>query len=136
VFGSDRYVLSGNPSRTEIGLPTAAGQAEASKARVRLQWISFRKVKMIETRFFRLFSNDSEGEDMLRNLTRINKPLRITLEQMMRLIGQCDLLDPARVQADDVRLRTAGAPDGDAADSNGIPTTTSNSLYSGILPGT
>lgn len=80
--------------------------------------------------------NDREGEDMLRNLTRINKPLRITLEQMMRLIGQCDLLDPARVKGNDVRARANGALDGEAADSNGIQTTTSNSLYSGILPGT
>lgn len=71
---------------------------------------------------------------MLKNLTRINKPLRITLDQMMRLIGQCDLLDPTKVKASDVRLRTSGAHDGDA-DSNGIQTTTSNSLYSGILPG-
>jgi len=80
--------------------------------------------------------NDKEGEDMLRNLTRINKPLRITLEQMMRLIGQCDLLDPTKVKAGDVRPRTSGTPDGGDADSNGIQTTTSNSLYSGILPGT
>jgi len=71
---------------------------------------------------------------MLRNLTRINKPLRITLDQMMRLIGQCDLLDPSKVKADDVRVRTLGATDGEA-DSNGIPTSTPNSLYSGILPG-
>jgi len=79
--------------------------------------------------------NDDEGKDMLRNLTRINKPLRITLDQMMRLIEQCDLLDPHRVNPDEVKLRTFDS----AADSNGIPPTTktvSNSLYSGILPGT
>lgn len=84
--------------------------------------------------FSNLFSNDKEGEDMLRNLTRINKPLRITLEQMMRLIGQCDLLDPTKVKSNEVRLRTLGLNDGDV-DTNGIQTTTSNSLYSGILPG-
>lgn len=79
------------------------------------------------------FSDDNEGVEMLRNLTRINKPLRITLEQMMRLITQCDLLDPHQVNLNELRLRTL---DG-AADSNGISPTvsTSNSLYSGILPG-
>lgn len=71
---------------------------------------------------------------MLRNLTRINKPLRITLEQMMRLIGQCDLLDPTKVKPNEAKLRTLGLNDGDA-DTNGVQTTTSNSLYSGILPG-
>lgn len=71
---------------------------------------------------------------MLRNLTRINKPLRITLEQMMRLIEQCDLLDPTKVKPNEVRLRTFGINDGDI-NTNGIQTTTSNSLYSGILPG-
>lgn len=72
---------------------------------------------------------------MLRNLTRINKPLRITLEQMMRLIGQCDLLDPHQVNANDLRQSTFGANSGNGeTETNGVPST-SNSLYSGILPG-
>lgn len=79
-------------------------------------------------------SNDDDGRELLRNLTRINKPLRITLEQMMRLIAQCDLLDPNQVNADDVKIRGFGSTN-DETDSNGNPTTPSNSLYSGILPG-
>jgi len=121
-------------------LPTLDYSVLVSTSRVRSEKFSrlrrhLRLQKNDKNVVFRLFSNDREGEDMLRNLTRINKPLRITLEQMMRLIGQCDLLDPTRVKANDVRLRTIGAPDGETADSNGIQTTTSNSLYSGILPG-
>ncbi|VVC44188.1 Phospholipase A2 domain,Phospholipase A2, histidine active site [Cinara cedri] len=79
--------------------------------------------------------NDDEGKEMLKNLTKINKPLRITLDQMMRLMGQCDLLDPSQVDANEVRLRTLGASD-NQTDSNGDRKTTASSLYSGILPGT
>lgn len=71
---------------------------------------------------------------MLIGLARINKPLRITLDQMMRLIAQCDLLDPHQVDANALMSRTL---DGDT-ESNGIPPTSTaatNSIYSGILPG-
>lgn len=83
-----------------------------------------------------IFSNDEEGKEMLKNLTRINKPLRITLDQMMKLIGQCDLLDPHQVNPEEVKLHARGVTSGDEMNSNGVPTTTSSSLYSGILPGT
>lgn len=72
---------------------------------------------------------------MLKNLTRINKPLRITLDQMMKLIGQCDLLDPHQVNPEEVRLHARGVDGGKEMNSNGVQTTTSSSLYSGILPG-
>lgn len=72
---------------------------------------------------------------MLKDLMRVNKPLRITLEQMMKLIDQCDLLDPHQVNPEEVRLRSIGLSDGET-DTNGIQTTTASSLYSGILPGT
>lgn len=84
---------------------------------------------------FIVFSNDDEGKEMLKNLTRINKPLRITLDQMMKLIGQCDLLDPHQVNPEQVRLHARGVGGGDEMVSNGVQTTTSSSLYSGILPG-
>lgn len=80
--------------------------------------------------------NDEEGKEMLKNLTRINKPLRITLDQMMKLIGQCDLLDPHQVNPEEVKLLARGVNGGEEMNSNGVPTTTSSSLYSGILPGT
>ncbi|XP_025415862.1 uncharacterized protein LOC112687397 isoform X3 [Sipha flava] len=79
--------------------------------------------------------NDEEGKVMLKNLTRINKPLPINLSQMMNLISQCDLLDPHQVNPEEIKLRSIGSSGGET-DSNGIQTTTSNSLYSGILPGT
>lgn len=70
---------------------------------------------------------------MLIGLTRINKPLRITLDQMMRLIAQCDLLDPHQVDANAVMLRTL---DGDTESIGTLHTTAApNSFYSGILPG-
>jgi len=74
---------------------------------------------------------------MLKNLTRINKPLRITLDQMMKLIGQCDLLDPHQVNPEEVKLHARGVNGGadQNTNSNGVQTTTSSSLYSGILPG-
>jgi len=72
---------------------------------------------------------------MLKNLTRINKPLRITLDQMMKLIGQCDLLDPHQVNPEEVKLHARGVNGGEVMNSNGVSTTTSSSLYSGILPG-
>jgi len=73
---------------------------------------------------------------MLKNLTRINKPLRITLDQMMKLIAQCDLLDPHQVNPEEAKLHARGVNGGEEMNSNGgVQTTTSSSLYSGILPG-
>jgi len=53
----------------------------------------------------------------------------------MKLIGQCDLLDPHQVNPEEVRLHARGVNGGKETNSNAAQTTTSSSLYSGILPG-
>ncbi|XP_050532899.1 uncharacterized protein LOC126900908 [Daktulosphaira vitifoliae] len=77
--------------------------------------------------------NDEEGKSILKNLTKINKPLRITLQQMLNLMEQCDLLEPnTDINKSILKTRSPG----ENVDTTKVETSTQSSLYSGILPGT
>lgn len=43
--------------------------------------------------FLHSFSYDQEGEQLLKQLSRINRPFEITFQQMNKLMSQCELVD-------------------------------------------
>ncbi|XP_050429523.1 uncharacterized protein LOC126838827 [Adelges cooleyi] len=79
--------------------------------------------------------NEEHGKFLLKNLTRINKPLRINLQQMMNLMEQCDLLDPVL----DTNIINANLRISDATPDQGSEnseSTTQSSIFFGIFPDT
>lgn len=79
-------------------------------------------------------SNDDAGKKLLKDLTKINRPLEIKFDEMLKLMNQCDIVDKQnkrRIESRSVDVED----DGGKLFSNRQFKSNPFSLFSGIVPG-
>ncbi|XP_037931991.1 uncharacterized protein LOC119666785 [Teleopsis dalmanni] len=84
--------------------------------------------------------NENEGKTLLENLSKYNRPLMITFEEMLKLMSQCERVDKLTYEA---RNRGKSADSTSTASTNTALSLATNifpkspfSILSGIIPGT
>lgn len=83
----------------------------------------------------RFFSTENAGKKLLKQLTKINRPLEITFKEMLNLMNQCDIVEKQNMKRNDRRHVKPAEEDV----SNRASFQFKNnpfSVFSGILPGT
>lgn len=78
-------------------------------------------------------SNDNAGAKLLKQLSKINRPLEIKFNEMLNLMNQCDIVEKQNQKRIENRSTDKSRKD----DTNTFQFSTNPfSLFSGILPGT
>lgn len=81
------------------------------------------------------FSSEEAGNQLLKQLSQINRPLEIKFKEMLNLMSQCDIVDRQNRK----RVESRSVPKGEVietADTKHQFKSNPFALFSGIIPGT
>ncbi|XP_055296931.1 uncharacterized protein LOC129565749 [Sitodiplosis mosellana] len=79
--------------------------------------------------------NESAGKKLLKQLSKINRPLEIQFTDMLNLMNQCDIVENQNVKRNQ-RRNTHPASDEDTSKTFAFGKNNPFSVFSGIIPGT
>lgn len=85
--------------------------------------------------FRNCFSSEEAGNQLLKQLSQINRPLEIKFKEMLNLMSQCDIVDRQNRK----RIESRSVPKGEVietADTKHQFKSNPFALFSGIIPGT
>ncbi|XP_004523927.1 uncharacterized protein LOC101450118 [Ceratitis capitata] len=87
--------------------------------------------------------NDNDGKTLLEGLSKYNRPLRITFDEMLKLMNQCERVDKLTYSSRSRGKSIDVSASNDSSTNNGVSNLAANifpkspfSLLSGIIPGT
>lgn len=83
--------------------------------------------------FFRFCSNDSAGHKLLKQLSKINRPLEIQFKDMLNLMNQCDIVERQNLKRNE---RSNVHPSKEDTSKSFQFKNNPFSVFSGIIPGT
>lgn len=79
-------------------------------------------------------SNESAGKKLLKQLSKINRPLEIQFKEMLKLMNQCDIVEKQNMKRND--RRHAKPAEEDVSRASFQFKNNPFSVFSGIIPGT
>lgn len=83
-------------------------------------------------------SNENAGNKLLKQLSKINRPLEIEFKEFLKLMNQCDIVEKQNLKRKERRNAHASDTDDDGDDTSKAFQFKNNpfSVFSGIIPGT